>query len=428
MSRTPRGGSLPQSLSEWLQWQQQLHPKSIDMGLERSRQVLNRMALVQPPLVVTVAGTNGKGSVVALLTKLFQLGGYRVGSYTSPHLWRYNERIALNGEPVSDSELIAAFNAVEAAREGQPLTYFEFGTLAAFALLVRWRVEVAVLEVGLGGRLDAVNLWDADMAIISAIGLDHTAWLGETETEIAREKAGIMRRDQTVIYGGRAVVEVIEAEASRRGARLWRAGRDYHWQQGHSMWQWQSDNHRFTLPLPALVGEHQLSNAAAVVMLQQRLPVSVSISLSSVIKALRHWSLPARLERRVVQPEGVECLLDVSHNPQAVAALSDWLRRHPASGRQLALLSMLADKDYTTVIKIMLPLIDLWYVTDSEGERGLSGRELERVITAAGGEACYHSDLTTVWRQLRGQLLTTDRLIVFGSFYSVAAVGALIDE
>ncbi|MDH5786629.1 MAG: Mur ligase family protein, partial [Chromatiales bacterium] len=256
------------TLDEWLSWQEQLHPVGIDLGLERPGKVLKTMGLeISGHLVITVAGTNGKGSSVALLESILLAAGYQVGCYTSPHLLRYNERIRLNGNEVSDAQLCESFERIDQARGATSLTYFEFGTLAAFDIFARSQLDVAVLEVGLGGRLDASNLLDADVALITAIDIDHAAWLGNDRETIAIEKGGIMRRGHPAVCSDPAVPQSLVELAAKTGAPLSQLGRDYRYGVDGDSWQWQGDGTSYgALPLPALRGKHQLQNAAGVLM------------------------------------------------------------------------------------------------------------------------------------------------------------------
>lgn len=411
-----------QTLSEWLHWQEQLHPKSIDLDLARVREVWQRM---QYPAfdcpVITVGGTNGKGSCVAMLDSIYRTAGYHVGSYTSPHLWRYNERIRINGEPVSDARICEAFERVDQARAEVSLTYFEFGTLAALDCFARQSLDVVLLEVGLGGRLDAVNIIDADVAIISSIDLDHMQWLGNDRAAIAREKAGILRRDQIGIVADPAPPPDLQAVADQIGSRMLCIGRDFNYRQDGSSWSWHhADQHRVGLPAPALSGEHQLRNAAAVVMaietLQSRLPVSQS--------QLRDGLLSVRLPGRFqIEAGPVTRIFDVAHNPAAASQLAMTLRQLPAAGVLHAVFSALADKDIAGLVAPLCPLVTHWYLAPMEEvPRHASLETLVAGVRAScpAAEVSSYRDVQTAYDQALSLATHGDSVLVFGSFYTVA--------
>ncbi len=410
------------SLAEWLTWQEQLHPQTIELGLARAGAVLQRLQLTPPPLVLTVAGTNGKGSSVAMLTAIGRAAGYRVGCYTSPHLSRYSERLTVNGAELAESDWIAAFEAVEAARQGVSLTYFEFGTLAAFWLLVQQQVEWAVLEVGLGGRLDAVNLWDADAVLITPIALDHTAWLGESREQIAYEKAGVMRQ------GRPAVVNDPDPPPTllRQGVPIQLLGRDYRYQleADGANWLFQPrDQPPLRLPRPNLYGDYQVGNSAGVVALLQQLPSRWRVEVSAIVTGLQLVALAGRFQRS--PPEGerrAEVILDVAHNPHAAAQLARTLAATPVAGRRWALLAMLADKDYRAVIEPLQGTFQQWWVADLSGSRALSGAVLQQRLTELGASVRYTPELMSAWQQILAESQVGDQIVVFGSFYTVAWV------
>lgn len=411
-----------QTLSDWLHWQEQLHPKTIDLDLARVREVWQRMhypAFSCP--VITVGGTNGKGSCVAMLEAIYLTAGYRVGSYTSPHLWRYNERIRIDAAPLSDEKICEAFEKVDQARAQTSLTYFEFGTLAALDCFARQPLDVILLEVGLGGRLDAVNIIDADVAIISSIDLDHIQWLGNTRGAIAREKAGILRHHQIGIVADPAPPPELQVVADSIGNRLLCLGRDFSFQQDGGSWSWHyNELHRAGLPAPALTGEHQLRNAAAVVMaietLQLRLPVSQA--------QLRTGLLSVRLAGRFQMAVGSTTrIFDVAHNPAAAAQLARTLEQLPGDSRILhAVFSALEDKDITGLVAPLCSLITHWHLAPLTAQRHAS---IETLVNAVR-EACptatvstYH-DVQTAYNQALAIADTGDTVLVFGSFYTVA--------
>lgn len=409
------------TLTDWLHWQEQLHPKSIDLDLARVREVWQRLqhGTFDCP-VITVGGTNGKGSCVAMLESIYLAAGYRVGSYTSPHLWRYNERIRIDAEPLSDVRICEAFERVDQARAQISLTYFEFGTLAALDCFARQPLDIILLEVGLGGRLDAVNIIDADVAIISSIDLDHTEWLGNDRATIAREKAGILRRNQVGIVADPSPPPALQAVADSIGNNLLCLGRDFDFRQDGGSWSWHhNDQHRVGLPPPALSGEHQLGNAAAAIMaietLQSRLPVSQA-HLREGLLAVR---LPGRFQ---LVPGPVTRIFDVAHNPAAAARLAETLRQASAGGMLHAVFSALADKDIAGLVAPLCSLVTHWHLAPLKAQRHAS---LETLITGVrsacpAAEVSAYSDVQTAYNQAMALADEGDRVLVFGSFYTVA--------
>lgn len=409
------------TLDEWLAWQETLHPVSIELKLDRIRTVLRRLRLEPPPYpTITIGGTNGKGSCVAYLEAMLRAAGYRVGAYTSPHLLRYNERIRIDGTEASDAAICRAFARIDAARGEQSLTYFEFGTLAALELFRDAAVNVAVLEVGLGGRLDAVNSVDADAALVVSIGIDHVEWLGSDRDSIGYEKAGIFRRDRPAICADPDPPARLLEYARQVGARLQRVGRDYDFARAGHTWSWWNQGVRLDgLPPPALSGEHQFGNAAAaltaLVSLSDRLPVPP--------EAIRTGLTTARLAGRLQIISGpVEWILDVAHNPHAAQVLAKCLREHPCSGRTFVVFGLLADKDADGVIQALTDVVDLWYPVNLDGARGRTGAELSARLHAAGARAIARNDAIEACRSARTDARTGDRIVVFGSFHIVAPV------
>ena len=405
------------SLENWLKWQETLHPKAIDLGLERVSQVLQRLHAQSPPFtVITVGGTNGKGSSVALLESIFALAGYRVGAYTSPHLLRYNERIRIAGREASDEAICQAFERVDSARGEISLTYFEFGTLAALDLFYRAELDVVVLEVGLGGRLDAVNIIDADVALISSIGLDHTDWLGSDRETIAREKAGIMRAGRPVVCSEAHIPQAIYGEAERIGSRLHCLGRDFHYAHRNDTWSWSGQHgESINLPLPAQSGEHQLRNASGVMMvlacLAERLPVNYD--------AVRQALVSVRVRGRQQILTGKHSwLVDVAHNQQGVEALAEALGPVTGSQRTHAVVGMLKDKDISGVMQTMLPVITDWYCVDLDVPRGAGAVDLQQAIydLLASAQVTTFDNVSSAMTAAETQAGAGDRLVVFGSF------------
>lgn len=419
----PPEASASWGLDDWLRYQEGLHPTAIELGLNRVAGVADRLGLRQaPPVTLTVGGTNGKGSTTTLLSLIYREAGYRVGAYTSPHLFRYNERVAIDGQPVEDEALCLAFRAVETARAGESLTYFEFGTLAALWLFRKASVDVQVLEVGLGGRLDAVNILDADLALVTNIGLDHRDWLGPDREAIGREKAGIFRRGRAAICVDTDPPRSLLVSAEHLKIPLLRLDRDdFGYALEGSRWRWSGAGQQLRdLPLPGLAGEHQLLNAAgaiaAVQTLQSRLPVD-EVAIRIALPALR---LPGRLELHG------DLLLDVAHNAEAAEVLAGYLRtQYP--GRKLHwLVGMLSDKPVERIAEILAPHVAQAWAFDLPTPRGLAAGELVRRIHEAGlgGVACQ--DAATALRAARGQSVPGQPILACGSFLTVAALEALL--
>lgn len=399
-------------LDDWLRWQENLFLSAIRLGLERIRIVAERMGLLTLPVpVITVGGTNGKGSTCAMLTRILQVQGYTVGTYTSPHLLRYNERIAINAEPVSDAQICAAFRAIDQARDDIDLTYFEFGTLAAVWCFLQAKVEVMVLEVGLGGRLDACNLWDADVAIITSIGLDHVEWLGDTREAIGREKAGIMRAGKPVICGDPDPPFTIAEEAARIGAHLLQYGRDFN-----------ADN----LPPLSLVGDVQRQNAACVVAALQQLAHRLPVSAAAIHTGLTSTTLSGRMQRVRQSPE---VILDVAHNPEAAKQLALWLQKNPLSGisagKTFAVFSILADKDIIGVVRELVSYVDSWYLVPLPSNRAADIAVLQAALLEVGVQPTaqqVYPDFPSAWQAVQTIAGKHDRVVAFGSFLVVSGM------
>jgi len=410
------------TLDDWLRWQETLHPRAIELGLERVRTVLRRLHPEAPPFaVITVGGTNGKGSCTAFLDAILCAAGYRVGAYTSPHLLRYNERIRVNGVEVDDEALCQTFARLDAARGDLSLTYFEFGTLAALEWFWEAGVEVAVLEVGLGGRLDAVNVVDADAALVTSIALDHTDWLGPDRDSIGYEKAGIYRPGRPAICADPDPPRRLMDYAETMGARLLRVGRDYHFARTGLTWRWESDTGRFDgLPSPALTGEHQLGNAAAALMTLTSLRDQLPVNAAALHAGLAQARLPGRFQ---IIPGPVEWILDVAHNPAAAAVLADHLRGRACAGRTRAIIGLLADKDADGVIRALADNVDEWYPVTLAGARGRASADLAARLRSAGIQAVDpHDDLVNACQAALGAANAGDRIVVLGSFHAVAPV------
>jgi dihydrofolate synthase/folylpolyglutamate synthase len=414
------------TLSQWLDYQQAQHPREIELGLERVRAVALAMGLPRPaPLVITVGGTNGKGSTVAFLEAMLADAGYRVGAYTSPHLLRYNERVRIDAREATDVELVAAFERIDAARAGVSLTYFEFGTLAALALFAAHRVDVALLEVGLGGRLDAVNIVDADAAIVTTVDLDHQDWLGADRAAIAREKAGIFRAGRPAIVGESDPPAALLEEARRIGAHVQRAAIDFE-NSGidrFAGWTWtHADGARLELPQPALAAPAQLANAAAAIAAVHALGDKLRVAPAAIASGVARATLPARLQR-VAGP--IETIVDVAHNPQAARELAAWLQRHPVSGATHAVFSALGDKDLVEIVRALRGAVAHWHLAGLRDEtpRGLSAEQLGARLAGVldPEQATLSANIAQALERTHAHAREGDRIVVFGSFYTAAA-------
>lgn len=412
--------STSRSLADWLAWLEQQHPRAIDLGLERVGEVADRLGLRHPGCpVITVGGTNGKGSTVATLVSICRAAGLRVGSYTSPHLLRFNERICLDGEPVGDAALVAAFERIEAARGAVSLTYFEFTTLAAFLLFREAGLDVLVLEVGLGGRLDAVNLIDADVAVVTSIGLDHTEYLGDSRERIAVEKAGIFRAGRPAICGDLEPPATLPEAAARVGAPLLRRGVDYGFEATGDGWRWWGPGRELSgLPRPALALENAATALAALFAAPLQLPET------AVREGLRRAALAGRLQAVAQAPL---LLLDVAHNPHGASFLMRQLSPARPGQRTLAVFAMLADKDAGGVMDACLGRIDAWHVATLAVPRGQTAAALAEMLLERGcNVAGTYGTVSAALAAARQQALPTDRILVFGSFYTVGAAQAAL--
>lgn len=418
------------TLADWLAHCEQLHPKTIDLGLERSRTVAERLGLRFDVPVITVAGTNGKGSTCAMLEAILLQAGYRTGVYTSPHLVHFEERCRLRGEMVSADELLPHFEAVEAARLPQSngglevsLTYFEFTTLAILRCMAEAELDVIILEVGLGGRLDTVNLVDADCAIITSIDLDHTALLGPDRESIGREKAGIFRPGQLAVISDPMPPQSVLQAASDLGCDVWRLGVDYNFSGDQLQWAWAGRGRRYSgLAYPALRGANQLLNAsgvlAALTGLRGRLPVTAQ----AVRNGLALVSLPGRFQ---IVPGQPALVLDVAHNPHSVAALTVNLDSMGFYPRTHAILGAMADKDLPAMLARVAPLIDAWYLCDLPTPRAASAEQLAQDLQSGLRTGVTMECFKSPQEALDAAVLAadpTDRIVVFGSFFTVGGI------
>jgi dihydrofolate synthase/folylpolyglutamate synthase len=416
----------PADLAGWLAYLETLHPKAIALGLDRVRAVLARLDVAIACPVVTVTGTNGKGSTSAMLDAMLRAAGYRTGLYTSPHLMRYHERVRIDGREATDDELARAMNVIEDARTAGdapvPLTYFEFGTLAALWLFARHVPDALVLEVGLGGRLDAVNAVDADVAILTSVDLDHRDWLGDTRDSVGREKAGIFRAGRVAVCGDADPPRSVLDEAARIGARLLVNGRDFAAIAEGTQWRYRGPGgERYGLPHPALRGRYQLDNAACAITALDALRDRVPVSANAVRDGLVGVELAGRFQ---VLPGRPTRVVDVAHNPHAARAFAAALSSMGYHRETLAVFAMLADKDVDGVVAAMRGVVDRWFVAPLPGPRGTTAEALAATLARGGvppDRIVTASDVAHAWRAARAAAGEADRIVAFGSFLTVAA-------
>jgi dihydrofolate synthase/folylpolyglutamate synthase len=421
---------MPRSLADWLAYIERQHPRSIALGLERVREVAARMGLGRPARhVITVGGTNGKGSTVAFVEAIARAAGWKVGAYTSPHLLAYNERVRVDGRDAGDAALVEAFEAVEAARTAGgevPLTYFEYGTLAALWLFERSGLDLAVLEVGLGGRLDAVNLVDPDVAVVTTVDLDHQDWLGGDREAIGFEKAGIARAWKPLVLGEDDPPSSLLGHAYAIGASTWRANNDFFFERiDEARWRWREVGFELELPMPALAAPVQLRNAATAIAALRALDAPVP--MQAWAEGVAGARLPGRLQS--FERGGVEVLVDVGHNPQAARALAEWLAATPSAGATLAVYAALGDKDAAGVADALAGEVDDWFLAGLEdaGPRGIGVDALaQRLAGTAAGTGDRHPDVTTALAAALMRARAGDRVLAFGSFHTVGAALAAL--
>lgn len=439
------------TLTQWIDWLLALHADEIDLGIERVQTVAQRMNITRPaPVVISVAGTNGKGSSVAMTVAILRAAGHQVGAYTSPHIERFNERIQVNGECVSDQQIVNAFTAIEAARGSVKLTYFEFSTLAALVIFKALPLDVVVLEVGLGGRLDAVNLVDADAALITAIDIDHVDWLGSDRSVIATEKAGIMRSHKIAVCSDPNPPASLAQYAQTHSVKLMQLNQDFSYKvndENDQAWSFMGLNSKCTsvmssnalneshlfktlkLPFPALKGAFQLANAAGVVALLQQLNAVLAVSDAAIEQGLLTVQHPGRLQSLPIDQH--HWLIDVAHNPQSAHALADYLSdqawsnelNHSAGLPRAAIFSVLADKDALPMVEVMAPHIDTWLIADLKIPRASSLTALSELLSRAGvpGDKVMEcASIEAAVAMLVNQ--QAPEVLVWGSFFTVAQV------
>jgi len=408
------------TLQEWLSWQEGLHFTAIELGLDRCRSVAQRMGLLEPGFgVISVAGTNGKGSSVTMLDTILRRSGYRTGKYTSPHLLRYNERICIDGSEASDVMLCSAFDRIDRARGEISLTYFEFGTLAALAVFQQIGVQIAIMEVGLGGRLDAVNILDADAALITSIDVDHENWLGSDRDSVGREKAGIFRTNKPAVCSDPQPPVSIINYANEIGVKLELMDNDYNYEVNGTAWNWQSGPSRYhALAKPSINNDCQIQNAAGVLMLLKTIAHQFPVNYDAVTTSMRDFRLNGRFQ---VVPGEVSYVLDVAHNRQAARLLVSNLKKLPVKGLTYCVVGMLKDKHHELFFSELSTIVDIWYVVDIDSERAAKASLLKEKLTKATG-----SQTVTEFIALNKALdfashraHADDRILITGSFLTV---------
>ena len=425
------------SLDSWLEYISSVHPREIELGLDRTKRVAQHLQLEKPDsLIVTVAGTNGKGSCVATMEAILQQAGYKTGCYTSPHIHTFNERIRIDSKSIDDESLVAALEAIDGAREDESLSYFEYATLAGLYLFHESQVDICLLEVGLGGRLDAVNIVDADVAIISSIGIDHTDWLGNDIESIAAEKAGIMRSHSPTVFGGMSPPSAIINRAQELGSPLLVLGHDFHIDESADggSWQWSGLNREGAskcysdLPLTSLM----LSNVATAIQAINLLPVRLKDEI--VGAALTDLGLAGRFEVRRDCLSGRNVIFDVAHNPAAMERLAARVQRYkglkPELGRVAVVLAMMADKDVLGMITALEYCVDIWYIAQVDQARSMAADEVAQTMKGVGigvdrGQISRFDSVQSAYRAACAETEALDLVLVTGSFLTVAAVHGL---
>ena len=409
------------SLKGWLDWQESLHPLAIDLGLERAAQVfhaLNPDCL--KPLTITVAGTNGKGSCIAFLEAIYRAEGYRVGAYSSPHILKYNERIKIDGKPASDELICEAFARIESVRGNTSLSYFEFGTLAALDIFRRSGLDVQLLEVGLGGRLDAVNIVDPNVALVTSIGIDHVDWLGATREAIGQEKAGIFRAKTPAIIGDCDPPNSLLQSAIDKDARLYCIDKDFGYKKQATTWNWFAGDRLISqLPEPGLKGEHQYRNASAVILAVELLAKSLPVSDVSIRAGLKNIQLLGRFQ---LINDKIPVLLDVGHNPEAAKTLVAYLKMTFPGKRIHAIFSMMKDKDIAGVLEIMNPVVYNWFFAPLANPRSATEPLMREIFSQSSVTRVSFgfTSFAEAFNAAKNQALENDLLLVFGSFFLVS--------
>lgn len=409
------------SLDAWLNWQERFHPRLIDLGLERAAQVFKRLYPdYQKPLTITVGGTNGKGSCIALLESIYRAQGYKVGTFTSPHILRYNERIKINGIPVEDDLICDAFERIDNARDDVSLSYFEFGTLAAIDIFSAADLDIQLLEVGLGGRLDSVNIISADLAIITSICIDHVDWLGGTREAIGQEKAGIFRANTPAVIGDKNPPNSLFEAAKQKQTPLFCINKEFDYQKSATAWDWRSATQNYTnLPIPALKGLHQFNNASAVLMAVTKMQTRLKVERKAIDEGLQNVHLTGRFQ--LIEGD-IPILLDVGHNPQAVKMLADYLKSNFPDKTIHAVFAIMKDKDVSSIIDIMRDVVEDWFISPINTPRAASEKALQALFVqknlnnTAFGFHCVADAVAAAKKSAKKDEL----ILIFGSFFLVS--------
>lgn len=412
------------TLQAWLDWQENYHPRVIDLGLERATMVYQALA-IKPwkHVTITVAGTNGKGSCIAFLDAILRAAGYRVGTYTSPHFIKYNERIKIAGQEVSDDQICQAFERIEAVRNNISLSYFEFSTLAALDIFASAELDVQLLEVGLGGRLDAVNIVDSDVTIITSICIDHCDWLGATREAIGREKAGIYRSGVPAVIGDPEPPESLSQCALAEDVPLFCLGKAFHYNQKKDSWDWlsrQGNSKNYTdLPSPALQGDHQYANAATVIQALHVVDTLLPVTKEAIKQGLTQVQLSGRYQ---LIDGDVPVLLDVAHNPMAAQKLAEYVGQVFVGKKVHALFAMMKDKDFQSVIETMKVVVSDWYLSPLKNPRTADLAKVKSAFSRCAVHEVYSgfSDFTETYQVCRQRAKKGDIIIIFGSFFLVS--------
>ena len=419
-SKSPRFSQLV----DWLSWQESLHPRKVDLGLARVKRVFESLRPdYHQPLTITVGGTNGKGSCVALLESILRSQGYRVGAYTSPHILRYNERIRINGRPATDTDICDAFFRIDQCRLETTLSFFEFGTLTALDLFAEAKVDVQLLEVGLGGRLDAVNIIGCDVALITSIDIDHKGWLGETREAIGFEKAGIFRPGRPAVIGDFEPPQSLLNHGREIGAQLYRLGKDFtfNYVHGSDTWSWHGSRLALRdLPLPGLPGKQQIVNASSVLEVLGHFSQLFPVDDRSIREGLQKADLPGRYQ---LLPGRPEILLDVAHNPQAAGLLADHLRQNFPGRKIFVLFTVMDDKDIKGIISKMRDITHGWVLVPLDNARTASEPRLLEAFSSLDMPLPIAGcrDIEDAWNKIRSQAGPDDLIVIFGSFFLISA-------
>ncbi len=410
------------NLEQWLKWQESLHFTAIELGLERCRRVANNMGLLKPAHnVISVAGTNGKGSSVTMLDSILRHAGYKLGRYTSPHLLCYNERICIDDEFVSDAELCESFDRIDRARGDISLTYFEFGTLAALDIFRQHKIDLAILEVGLGGRLDAVNVLDAEVALITSIDIDHQQWLGDDRESIGREKAGIFRNKAPAVCSDPKPPQSLLDCADALGTPLFILGRDYQLSTQPGFWSWHTDTVSLQkLPIPMQFCDFQLDNAAGVLMVLEKIKHEYPVSLEDIKQGLGSFHINGRMQ---FIPGRIPKILDVAHNSESVSSLVKNLSKIPCPGQTHLVVGMLKDKDHARIFKVLLSIADSWNIITLSAGRGSDAKTLSAELKKLGVDenVVEYASVAHAIDELDASSRSGDRIVVTGSFLTVGA-------